>query len=216
VRRSRDGTFRDCEMTGPDDRSAGAPPADQNASTTEDAFAPGGDPRTTDEATAEQSAATESDAGGGESSDLQRELETQRDRYLRLAAEYDNYRRRTMRERQEAGARAQADLVKSLLDTLDDLERFAQVDVATATTASVVEGVGLVGRKLAKALAAAGLEVVNPTDQPFDPALHEALTTAPAASPEQDDTVGQVYQVGYVFGGQLLRPARVVVRQWNG
>ena len=70
--------------------------------------------------------------------------------------------------------------------------------------------------KLVKTLGAAGLEVVNPVDAPFDPALHEALATAPAESAEQDDTVAQVYQPGYVFGGQLLRPARVVVRQWNG
>ena len=90
------------------------------------------------------------------------------------------------------------------------------MDVATATTASVVEGVALVGRNLAKVLTAAGLEVVDPLDQPFDPNHHEAISTAPATSPEQDDTVSQVYQRGYIFGGQLLRPARVVVRQWNG
>lgn len=208
-------------MTAPDDRSAGQGPADQSTYTSEDAFAPGGEQRTDgdvgDASTdGEPSAATTPEEGDDASSDAQRELEEQRDRYLRLAAEYDNYRRRTTRERQEAGVRAQAELVKALLTTLDDLERFAQVDTATATAGSVVEGVQLVSRNLAKALAAAGLEVVDPLDQPFDPNLHEAIATAPAESAEQDDTVSQVYQRGYVFGGQLLRPARVVVRQWNG
>ena len=90
------------------------------------------------------------------------------------------------------------------------------MDPATATAASIQEGVLLVGRKLAKALTSQGLEIVNPLDAPFDPALHEALATTPATSAEQDSTVAQVYQLGYVFGGQLVRPARVVVRQWNG
>jgi molecular chaperone GrpE len=65
-------------------------------------------------------------------------------------------------------------------------------------------------------LAAAGLEVIDPVDQAFDPALHEAIATEPALSPEDDHVVAQVYQPGYVFAGQLLRPARVVVKQWNG
>jgi molecular chaperone GrpE len=57
---------------------------------------------------------------------------------------------------------------------------------------------------------------VNPVGVRFDPALHEAITTAPAASAEQDGCVAQVYQVGYVLAGVMLRPARVVVHQWNG
>ena len=74
----------------------------------------------------------------------------------------------------------------------------------------------LVERNLLKSLAGHGLEVVNPMGQPFDPARHEALTTTPAERAEDDGTVAQVYQVGYVLAGALLRPARVVVRQWNG
>ncbi len=144
------------------------------------------------------------------------ELEEQRDKYLRLAAEYDNYRKRTMRERQEAAARGQAEIVKHLIDPLDDLSRFAHLDAATVDAATVVHGAELVERKLRKALAAAGLEVIDPVDQAFDPALHEAIATEPALSPEDDHVVARVYQPGYVFAGQLLRPARVVVKQWNG
>lgn len=192
-------------MRSADDRDAGFEPADDPTATGGDTLA--AEPGVPDAADATLDASADA---------AQRELQEQRDKHLRLAAEFDNYRRRTMKERQEAGARAQGDLVRQLLDALDDLDRFAQVDPTTATAQSVVDAVTMVGRKLVKALTAAGLEVVNPVDAPFDPALHEALATAPAESAAQDDTVAQVYQPGYVFAGQLLRPARVVVRQWNG
>ena len=145
-----------------------------------------------------------------------RELEEQRDKYLRLAAEYDNFRRRSAKERQEAGARGQADLVKQLVDALDDLSRFAHVDPASTDATTIVQGVDMVEKKMHKALQAAGLQVLNPVDEPFDPALHEAVTTEPAASADEDHLVSRVFQAGYLFQGQLLRPARVVVRQWNG
>ena len=147
---------------------------------------------------------------------LRGQLEAANDKFLRLAAEYDNYRKRTMKERQDERGRAQADLVKLLMDPLDDLTRFANVDVASVNVPMMVEGAALVARKVFKELNAGGLTVIDPLDQPFDPAFHEAVTTQPAASAEQDHTVGAVYQVGYVYNGMLLRPARVVVRQWNG
>jgi molecular chaperone GrpE len=153
---------------------------------------------------------------GGSDAQASPELQEQREKYLRLAAEYDNYRKRTMRERQEAAARGQAEMVKQLIDPLDDLSRFAHLDAATVDAATVVHGAELVERKLRKVLAAAGLEVIDPVDQAFDPALHEAIATEPALSPEDDHVVARVYQPGYVFAGQLLRPARVVVKQWNG
>jgi molecular chaperone GrpE len=143
-------------------------------------------------------------------------FQEQRDKYLRLAAEYDNYRKRAARERQDAGARAQADLVKQVIDALDDLSRFAHVDPSATDVATIAQGVDLVERKLLKAFGNAGLQVINPLDQPFDPSLHEAVATEPALSREDDHLVARVYQPGYLFNGQLLRPARVVVRQWNG
>jgi molecular chaperone GrpE len=153
---------------------------------------------------------------GGEISgdgDLARQLEEYKDKHLRLAAEYDNHRRRTARERQDLTARAQAELVRHMIDAMDDLARFAHVDPATTDAGTVVQGVQMVEKKLSKALTGAGLQVVDPTDQPFDPALHEAVGTEPAESKEQDGLVARVYQLGYVFHGHLLRPARVVVRQ---
>jgi len=139
----------------------------------------------------------------------------QRERYLRLAAEYDNYRKRTLKERQEAGSRAQAELIRALIDPLDDLARFAHVDPASTDPATITQGVDMVERKMMKALTALGLEVVNPVDQAFDPKLHEAVSTERALSPEDDHVVARVYQLGYVLNGQLLRPARVVVKQWQ-
>ena len=153
--------------------------------------------------------------GAPAAEEAQRQLEEQRDKYLRLAAEYDNYRKRAARERAEAGSRAQAELVRQLIDGLDDLARFAHLDPTATDTTTVVQGVELVEKKLLKALTSAGLEVINPVDQPFDPALHEAVGTEPALSPEDDHMVARVYQQGYRFNGQLLRPARVVVKQWE-
>lgn len=148
--------------------------------------------------------------------DLTQQLNDERDKYLRLAAEYDNFRKRSAKERAEAGSRGQAELVTKLLDAIDDLSRFAHIDPATTDPQTLHKGIELVEQKMLKAVGAAGLEVINPLDQTFDPTLHEAVATEPALSPEDDHTVAKVFQPGYRFNGQLLRPARVVVKQWNG
>jgi molecular chaperone GrpE len=155
-------------------------------------------------------------AASAQVTDLERQLAEQQDKYLRLAAEYDNYRKRTARERGEIVARSQADLAKHLLDALDDLARFAHVDPASVDPATIVQGVDMVEKKFLKTLTTAGLEIIDPVNQSFDPQLHEAVATEPALSPEDDHVVSRVYQAGYRFSGQLLRPARVVVKQWNG
>jgi molecular chaperone GrpE len=165
-------------------------------------------------------AAGEDESVGGDapgaSTDAARQLEEQRDKYLRLAAEYDNFRKRSIRERTEASSRGQAELIRHIMDALDDLARFAHVDPDSAEARTVVQGVEMVERKLLKALQNAGLTIVSPENSSFNPELHEAVATEPAASPEDDHVVSRVFQPGYVFNGQLLRPARVVVRQWNG
>jgi molecular chaperone GrpE len=182
------------------------------------------EPDTTQETSAIDPSRTDVSVGEGEGvpqvadpiAEWKAAFEEQRDKYLRLAADHENFRKRAARERLEAGVRGQGELIGSLVELLDDLGRFAQVDPATTDTRTVVDGVSMVEKKAMKALAAHGLEVVNPVDQPFDPTLHEAVGTEPAASAEWDQTVARVYQAGYVFKGQLLRAARVVVRQWNG
>ena len=150
-----------------------------------------------------------------EVSALQRELTSERDKHLRLVAEFDNFRKRNLREKLEAESRGQADLAKMILDPLDDIARFAHVDPDVTESRTIVEGVEMVEKKLDKALRGAGLEPVNPVGQRFDPALHEAVGTETADSADLDGTVARVYQLGYTFKGQLLRPARVVVRQHN-
>src|ERR1051325_8775774 len=176
-----------------------------------------------DEATSRAGNASSADAapGTGDAGDGAADASTQsvgaiQDKYLRLAAEYDNYRKRSVRERQEAGWRPKAELVMGLVDSLDDIMRFAHIDPSTVESGTVVEGVAIVEKKMLKALAGHGLEVINPVDQLFDPAFHEAVGTEQALSREDDHLIARVYQPGYVFRGQLLRPARVVVRQWLG
>lgn len=199
---------------------------EQDAMGSADDYAPGGTtsqgdgqadgPTFTDTVDAPDAPAAPSDTDSVADASVQQDTGAERERYLRLAAEYDNYRKRAARERTEAGARAQADLVRELIDALDDVARFAHVDPATTDAATVVQGVDMVEKKLLKALGNAGLEVINPVGETFDPAVQEAVATEPTSAREDDHVVSRVYQPGYVFKGQLLRPARVVVKQWNG
>jgi molecular chaperone GrpE len=169
-----------------------------------------GEPDASDHSANAAASATEESVDG-----TAQPLAEQRDKYLRLAAEYDNYRKRTMKERAEAGTRGQAELVSRLLEAIDDLGRFADIDPAATDSMTLHKGIEMVEQKMLKVLGALGLEVINPVDQSFDPNLHEAITTEPALSAEDDHTVSKVFQPGYRFNGQLLRPARVVVKQWN-
>jgi molecular chaperone GrpE len=202
------------------------PLPDQDAMGSESDFAPGGNggaaeiedgsaDATRGSAQAGADAAADGAPSSGDSAEGS-DIATERDRYLRLAAEYDNYRKRSMKERQDAGARAQADLVRQMVEALDDVARFAHIDPSTTDAATVVQGVDMVEKKLLKSLGAAGLEIINPVGETFDPALHEAVATEPTSAQEDDHVVSRVYQPGYVFKSQLLRPARVVVKQWNG
>ncbi len=205
---------------GPVESQADGDPRGSDPSTENDptATAPGVEmtPADRDAREANVAESPEPTGGAGDASAVTAEVAELRDKYLRLAAEYENYRKRATRERIEASTRGQADLVKQLIDGLDDLSRFAHIDPASIDPATLTHGVDLVERKLLKALNAAGLEIVNPVDHAFDPKLHEAVATERALSPEDDHLVARVYQPGYVFNGQLLRPARVVVKQWNG
>jgi molecular chaperone GrpE len=147
---------------------------------------------------------------------LEGELADVKDRYLRLAAEYDNFKKRAVKERTDLWQRAQADLVQRLVDALDDLARFAHVDPGQTDAKTIHDGVDMVERKLWKALEAAGVTRVDQVGVPFDPHVHEAVTTGPADHPAKDHTVGAVLQPGYRMSDALIRPARVIVLQWQG
>src|SRR5688572_29124873 len=191
---------------------------EQDAMGSEDDFAPRA---TADSAPVDESAADgdqdgASTAATAAAAEAESGIDGEREKYLRLAAEYDNYRKRSARERSDAGSRAQADLVRQMVEALDDLARFAHVDPSTIDAETIVQGVDMVEKKMMKALGSAGLRVINPVGETFDPSLHEAVATEPTSAAEDDHVVARVYQPGYVFNTQLLRPARVVVKQWNG
>ena len=134
-----------------------------------------------------------------------------KDRHLRLAAEYDNFRKRSARERAEAGDRGQAELLGKLLEVLDDLDRVVEGGDKVASVADLHQAVLLTDKKLWKELEKFGLEVLEPVGVPFDPSVHEAISQIPAPSAEQAQTVAATFQAGYRFKGILLRPARVQV-----
>jgi molecular chaperone GrpE len=125
----------------------------------------------------------------------------------RLAAEFDNYRKRAARDQESLIARAAERLVKELLPVLDDLER-ALVAADEHEEAQLEDGVRLVHRSLADALRKEGLEEI-PTDGAFDPNIHEALLSQPSEA--EEGAVIEVLQKGYRLGDRVLRPARVVV-----
>jgi molecular chaperone GrpE len=140
-------------------------------------------------------------------------LEKERDEYLndlkRVAADFENYRKRVARDQEGRVARAHERLVKELLPVLDDLERALEA-AAQHEEAKLEEGVRLVHRELVEALAREGLVEVE-TDGQFDPHVHEALVSQP--SEQEDGSVIEVLQKGYRLGDRVLRPARVVVSQ---
>jgi molecular chaperone GrpE len=141
------------------------------------------------------------------------EVEAERDQRLadlqRVAADFDNYRKRSARDQEALVARAHERLVKQLLPVLDNLER-ALVAAAEHEEQQVVEGVELVLRELSQALRKEGLEEIETGGQ-FDPHVHEALLSQPSEA--EEGAVIEVLQKGYRLGDRVLRPARVVVSQ---
>ena len=134
------------------------------------------------------------------------------DRFLRLQADWDNYRRRTAQERLDERQRATEKLVVDLLPVIDDLERAIEhADNLTDPAAQqFVEGVSAVCNKLVGVLNKEGVEVVNPVGEAFDPLSHQAVSQIEDTQ-AYDETVAQVYQKGYRMGGKDIRTAMVVV-----
>jgi len=132
------------------------------------------------------------------------------DAYLRLAADFDNYRKRVAREHAELTTRANERLVNELLPVLDDLERALEA-AAEHEEAKLEEGVKLVHRSLAALLERHGLTEID-TEGAFDPHVHEALLAQPAEDAEEGSVL-QVLQKGYRLGDKVLRPARVIVAE---
>jgi molecular chaperone GrpE len=152
------------------------------------------------------------------------DLQKERDEYLELAqrarADFENYRKRAAREGADALLRGKTEVGKAVLPALDSLERALHAAYPDGPgreaeepsgDVSFAEGVALVHKELASALASAGIEAIDPAGDAFDPNLHEALSSRPAVDGEDSGVVVETVQRGYRLGETLIRPARVVV-----
>ncbi|PHL00527.1 nucleotide exchange factor GrpE [Neolewinella marina] len=142
--------------------------------------------------------------------ELQERLQEKEDRYLRLYAEFDNYKRRTQRERLEMMDTAGSKTMKALLPVLDDFDRAAQLAEKDEATAEIWNnGIGLVRKKLLSALASQGLKPMESTGEEYNPDLFEAVTEVP--HPELKGKVVDTIERGYTLNGRIIRHAKVVV-----
>ncbi len=142
---------------------------------------------------------------------LQSELSEQKDKYLRLYSEFENFRKRSAKERLEMILTANESLLLSVLPVLDDFER-AQKSMQNATDIDAVkEGIQLIKDKFVKILDAKGLVVIDTENQPFDTELHEAITQIPSPSEDMKGKVIDCVEKGYKLGEKVIRYSKVVI-----
>lgn len=140
---------------------------------------------------------------------LQKELGEMKDKYLRIFAEFDNYRKRTIKERQEIIKLAAKDSLGAMLPAVDDFSR--AIRLANDSEEKIPEGIILIYNKLFKALEQQGIKEMETTGQDFDPELHEALTKIPAPSEELKGKIIDTIEKGYYLNDKIIRYAKVVV-----
>lgn len=138
---------------------------------------------------------------------LQKDLDEAKDMLLRTAAEFDNYKKRSERERIQVSAFVKAQTIKALLPSIDNLLRAAAAD---SSSADYAKGIEMTIRQLMENLTKLGLKEINPENQPFDPMLHEAVMHE-ENSDVPENTVVQVLQKGYIMDDTVIRPAMVKV-----
>ena len=142
---------------------------------------------------------------------LEEEVKIAEDKYLRLYSDFDNYRKRTARERIELNKTASAEIIGSLLSVLDDFERAQKAMNEVADTDAIKEGVGLIYNKLSDLLKQKGLEEINCIGEEFNTDFHEAITKIPAESDEMKGKILDQIEKGYLLNGTILRYPKVVV-----
>jgi molecular chaperone GrpE len=142
---------------------------------------------------------------------LQAELQDQKDKYLRLFAEFDNFKRRSAKERLEQMQTAGKEVITSLLDVLDDGERAEKVMETSEDLGAVKDGVKLVFQKLKTLLEQKGLKPMESVGKDFNADYHEAITEIPAPTPELAGKVLDEVQKGYLLNDKIIRYAKVVV-----
>lgn len=141
----------------------------------------------------------------------QQEAEDYKDRWLRLAAEFDNYKKRVARDYETVVSSAAEGLIRELLPTLDAVGRaLDHIDDGDADSEGYQEGVKMIMEQFPKVLEARGLKEIEALGQPFDPHVHEALMQMPSES-HSPGTVSEVVERGYMLGDKVLRPSKVVV-----
>lgn len=148
---------------------------------------------------------------GAETPSLQDELAAANERYLRLYAEFDNYKRRTSKERVELIQSAGKEVISNLLTVMDDFDRALKMMESATEVSTVSEGVQLISQKFKKILQQQGLKEMETIGQPFDADFHEAITNIPAPSAEMKGKVIDELEKGYFLNDKVLRYAKVVV-----
>ena len=143
--------------------------------------------------------------------ELEEKTAKDKDDYIRLMAEFDNFRRRTAQEKLELVSMASTDTIKGLLPVLDDCERALKVLLESNDSDAAKEGTELIFNKLMSYLKSKGLAVIEAMNQPFDTDLHEAVAQFPVQEEEQKGKVFDVVQTGYTLNGKVIRFAKVVV-----
>lgn len=143
--------------------------------------------------------------------ELEAKAAKDKDDYIRLMAEFDNYRRRTSQEKLELVSMASTDTIKGLLPVLDDCERALKVLEESQDSDAAKEGTELIYSKLMAYLKSKGLAVIEAMGQPFDTDLHEAVAQFPVPEEEKKGKVFDVVQTGYTLNGKVIRFAKVVV-----
>ena len=143
--------------------------------------------------------------------ELEAKTAKDKDDYIRLMAEFDNFRRRTAQEKLELVSMASTDTIKGLLPILDDCERALKVLIESDDSEAAKEGTELIFSKLMGYLKSKGLAVIEAMDQPFDTDLHEAVAQFPVQEEEKKGKVFDVVQTGYTLNGKVIRFAKVVV-----
>ena len=143
--------------------------------------------------------------------ELQEKVAKDKDDYIRLMAEFDNYRRRTSQEKLEIVSMASVETIKGLLPVLDDCERALKVLLESDDSDAAKEGTELIYSKLMSYLKSKGLAVIEAAGQPFDTDLHEAVAQFPVPEEDKKGKVFDVVQTGYTLNGKVIRFAKVVV-----
>jgi len=146
-----------------------------------------------------------------ELSKLKKDNSDLKDKFLRLAAEFDNYKKRTLKEKIELMKTAAQDTVSALLPALDDFDRAKKIADDESNTENFSEGVTLVYQKLYNILNQKGLQPMESTGKPFDPEWHEAITEIPAPTEDMKGKVVDTIEKGYLLNEKIIRHAKVVV-----